>query len=318
MFENFLFSVNIVLPMVLIAVLGYFLKRVGMLGESFVSNTSKLLFNVVVPLSIFNSIAYSDLSETFDLKQVLFTCISTIAVTVIVGLITPRIVKDRSRAATMVQAMYRGNFVILGMPLALSMFGEAGYAPALVMVPFVAGLYSTLAVILFNVMVPEAQGDQKLTPASLGKKLAKNPFIISAVVSMIFALLHLQPPAAVKSAISSVGSMASPLSLLMLGAQFELRQLKGNFKAVAGVTAMKLVVLPIIVLGIAAAMGFRGANLGALFGLYASPTAVASYIMARNMGGDGELAGQLVFVTTLCSAVTVMIGIFALKSFGLI
>jgi hypothetical protein len=89
MFENFLFSVNIVLPMVLIAVLGYFLKRVGMLGESFVSNTSKLLFNVVVPLSIFNSIAYSDLSETFDLKQVLFTCISTIAVTVIVGLITP-------------------------------------------------------------------------------------------------------------------------------------------------------------------------------------------------------------------------------------
>ena len=81
---------------------------------------------------------------------------------------------------------------------------------------------------------------------------------------------------------------------------------------------MKVVLMPLIVLGIAIALGFRGVHLGVIFILFGGPSAVSGYIMAKNMGSDYELSGHITLLTTLLCIGTIFLGVFFLKYFSMI
>ena len=80
---------------------------------------------------------------------------------------------------------------------------------------------------------------------------------------------------------------------------------------------VRLILIPVLVVGCAALLGFRGGELACVFIFFAAPTAVNSYILAGRMGGDGKLAGDTVLATSCVSSVTLTIGIFILKSLQL-
>jgi predicted permease len=65
-------------------------------------------------------------------------------------------------------------------------------------------------------------------------------------------------------------------------------------------------------------MGFRAIDLSVLLCIFASPTAVSSYIMAGNMGCDGELSGQIVVLTTVGSILSIFLFVFALRTIGVL
>ena len=81
---------------------------------------------------------------------------------------------------------------------------------------------------------------------------------------------------------------------------------------------IRLVLLPVVMVSFAYAIGLRGVELFLILMIFGTPVATSSYPMAQNMGGDGQLAGQLVFVSTVASLATIFAFIFTLSRLGLL
>ena len=296
--------------------LGYFLRQWKIINEDFVSIGTKIVFNVALPVLLFRQIAASDLTVVFNPGLILYGLGSTVLTVLLMCLIVPGFIKDKPSQGAFIQGVYRGNFAIVGVPLAINMFGETGALPASLMLPFTVPLYNALAVIILTAYSSEAGAKVSFKKILLG--IAKNPLIIGIVLGLPFSLIKIQLPALVDSCLSPISSLCTPLALLCLGGQFTIRQLKDNLKLSLIATILRLVVLPAILLAIAVCLGFRGGELGALFIMFMAPTAVSSYVMAKTMHSNDELAAQILIMTTFFSSITLFLGIFLLRSLGFI
>lgn len=134
---------------------------------------------------------------------------------------------------------------------------------------------------------------------------------------MIASFFNIKFPGMVKKTISNMGVMTSPLALISIGATFRGREALAKIKPTLGASFIKLIGLAAVFMPLAIYMGFRDQKLIALLIMLASPCTPASYIMAKNMDGDAELASSIVVATTVLSAVTLTVWIFVLRSFGL-
>jgi len=302
---------NAVLPVILVAVAGYALRALNMVDSSFVGKGNRICFRVLLPLTLFMSLYDMDLSVLSNWKLPLFAGVSIVGTALLLSLIVPLFVKDRRRVGSMVQAMFRGNYLILGFILAQTMYGEEGLAPVVLIMPISIGLYNICAVTVLS-HFGETGKEHSLKNTLV--EIAKNPLIFTSVLGVVWAALKIPLPTVLAKPLDTLGGMASPLALLMLGASFDFGKLKGNLRPALACTSMRLVVIPAILLPIAALIGFRGAEMGALFILICAPTAVSSFIMADTMGCDSNLAGQLVVLTTFCSAFTLFAGAAILRA----
>ena len=100
----------------------------------------------------------------------------------------PRLVKENPKRGVIIQAVYRSNFVLFGIPLAASVFGEAGSTMATMMIALVIPIYNVTAVIILEMF----RGG-KVKPSVLVKNVCKNPMILGAVAGLIFYLLKIPP-----------------------------------------------------------------------------------------------------------------------------
>lgn len=116
-----------------------------------------------------------------------------------------------------------------------------------------------------------------------------------------------------KKSVANLSGMATPMAFLILGASFKFSALKGNIKPLTIAVAVKLILFPALFLPLSILMGYRGIQLAALLTMLGAPTAVSSFTMAKQMNGMGELAGQIVIFTSICSIPTMFFWIFLLK-----
>ncbi len=315
--ENLSFSLNVVLPLFVLMVLGFVLRRVGFFSDGFLQVGNKFGFKVTLPVLLFQNIRTSQMGDVFNGGLIAFTVIAILLTAVAACAGTMLVVKDNRRRGAVVQGIFRSNFVLFGVPLALNMFGESALGVTSMLVAVVIPLFNVLAVILLTVFAP--QGDKKqIRLLPILKGIITNPLIIGVAAGLLFSGLRIPLPQFLNSAVEDVAAIATPLALIVLGGQFELKSLRSNAKALSAVTACRLLVVPGVILAAAALLGYRGPELGALLVIFASPTAVSSYIMAENMGSDGELAGQIVVSTTLFSVLTMFVIIYLLKALALI
>ena len=91
-----------------------------------------------------------------------------------------------------------------------------------------------------------------------------------------------------------------------------------NRRTITAVLLIRLILLPVAMVAFAYLIGLRGVELFLILMIFGTPVATSSYPMAQNMGGDGQLAGQLVFVSTVASLVTIFLFIFTLSRLGLL
>jgi len=312
--ESLLFSLGCVLPLFVLILIGYILRRLGMINDNFVSVGTKVVFNVSLPVQLFVQIASSDLTNVFNPKLILFSLISTAILIALAWILIPRFVKGKAKQGASIQALFRGNFAILGVPLAINMFGQEGAAPASLLLPFIVPFYNAMAVVVLTIFSPEENASKKIPVKKILKGIITNPLIIGIVLGIPFALCKVTFPSVVTKCLNSIANLTTPLALICLGGQFSFKLAKANLKISIPITILKLVVI----LSIAVAMGFRGGDLGAIFVLYSAPTAVASYVMAKNMHSDDDLAGQILVFTTFFSCFTLFLILFILRSLQLL
>jgi len=143
----------------------------------------------------------------------------------------------------------------------------------------------------------------------IAKGIVRNPLIIASVLGLITLLLKIELPSLAVKAISDLGSVATPLCLVTLGASLDFSSFSANRKEIMIGTTSRLIVLPLIFIPLAILFGFRGPELASLAVLVAAPASASSFTLAQQMGGDNTLSAQLLVSTTLLSVVTVF-GIF--------
>ena len=323
--ENLAISVNAVLPLIICMAAGYLFRRTKLVDEGFCRKCNTFCFKTFLPLMIFMNVYNSDLESAVQPGAFLFAAAAVLVIFAAAFLIIPRIVKKgsvdsagspvsaASRQAVLIQCIFRSNFVIFGYQVVANVYGAGEAAVASVMAAIVVPLYNVLAVITLEYFTNSKNG---LRPVILG--IIKNPLIIGAVAALLFKLSGLTLPAPLYTGLSDMAGMATPLALVVLGGTFHFDALRRNAGALAIGTLGKIVVAPLVMVPIAAALGFRDANLLSLVIVFASPAAVNSYTMAGAYGHDPGLAGQLVVVTSVLSMVSVFGWIFLLRTLGLI
>ena len=315
--ENFIYSINVTMPIFLVMVLGYFLKQIGMLDDNFVTVANRFNFKVTLPFMLFRDISTVDIKAVVDLKYVLFCAIvSTICFwTVWAG--AKLFLKDKSMRGAFVQASFRGSAAVMGMAFIENIYGSSAMGP--LMIVGAVPLYNIYSVLVLTFEANEEDGRQgagKIKQA--GINILKNPIIIGIFLGLVVSLLGVHFPTIVDRTVDNVARMATPLALVTMGAGFEGRKALAKIKPTLAASFIKLVAQTAVFLPIAAAMGFTGEKIIGILIMLAAPTTPSCYIMAKNMKNDGVLTASIVVTTTLLASFTLTGWIYLLKCTGLI
>ena len=327
--ESFIFSVSAVAPIVLMVLIGYFLKSLGMMKEQFAKDANKLVFRVFMPVMLFlNIYKIKDLSG-FDFGFIGYVLIALLIIFVVSIPAVIAVTKDKGRRGVLVQAAFRSGYSLIGIPLAESLYGTEGAIAATLLSAGVIPLFNILAVISLS-MFSDGNEKEKISVKKILIGIVKNPLIIGIAAGLAalgiraifescgieFRLGNITP---VMTVIQYVSNLAIPMALLVLGAQFEFAAVASMKNEIIFGTVIRTVVVPAIFVSIAYFF-FRGtftaAHYACFVSVFATPVAVTTVPMAQEMDGDVTLAGQLVVWSTLVSALTVFLVTFLLKIGG--
>ena len=313
--ENFLFSLNVTLPIFIIILVGGFLKRIGLLTEGFTSVADKLVFKVALPVQLFQDIAAMDIRADFSGKFVVFCMIATTCMFAATWILGAVFLKDKSMVGAFAQAAARGSAAILGIAFVENIYGDSGMTPRMIVAS--VPLFNIYSVIILTVTSSEGKFNGTLVKKLL-VGVVTNPIILGIAAGMVWSLLRLPMPVILSKSVHSIASTATPLALLVLGATFKGREALQKIGPTIAAAFLKLVAIPAAIFPFAIHMGFRGSELVAIMIMLASPTTVTCYIMAKNMGGDDTLSASVVMTATLFSSVTLTLWVFVMKTFGMI
>ena len=311
--ENLIIAFNVVLPLMLCIMLGYFLNRIGMIGEALRKGMNSLCFKVFLPFYLFQSIYTTDVSASFNGTLMIFCCVAMTAWFALLMYLIPKVEKENPRRGVLIQAMFRSNFALFGLPMAESLCGAERMGPTSLLIGICVPLVNILAVITLESF---RGGKPSIRKMLLG--IAKNPLIIASVLGVVFNLLDIPLPSAVQKTITDLGRVATPLSLVALGASFTFASVAGYRMQLALGVSGKLVICPLIMVSLGVLLGLRAEMLVPVLIFFGAPTAVSSFPMAQQMDGDGELAASLVVFTSALSILTIFLWVFVLKTIGLI
>ena len=314
--EDFFFSINAVAPLIILIAAGYAARQFKFFSDKFLSEANRFVFNFLLPLMLFQNIRNSFHGE-FSNISLIFTALAGVSIIIVLSLcVVPLFVKRRGQRGSMIQGIYRSNFLIYGMPLATGMYGQdAAHSIAMllgVMVPF----YNVAAVIILSVF--SETRTHRLSITQLLWDMARNPLILGCAAGLLFGLFRIEIPMMLNKPIGDLSIAASPLALFLMGGDFKFRNLNNNLWKALSVTAARLFIVPLIAVMVFVPMGFRTVELSVLLCIFATPTAVSSYVMASNMGCDGELSGQIVVLTTVASSLSIFLFIFGLRNMGVL
>lgn len=319
MLSNLTYSINAVLPIFLLVVIGALLNKAGKLNSGFTEVADWLVFKIGLPVMLFLEVAESRISDGLDTRLIVFCIVSVTASFLIVSILTRIFMKDSTKRGAFVQGVCRSNFAILGVPLAENMFGEVGGQAIALVMPFVILMFNMYSVILLSVFSnSESHKLDKRAVLGILKNIVTNPLIIGVLLGVPFMLTGFSLGTAATKTLRYLSNLTTPLALISLGANFRLESLHGRLGYAVAASVGKTIVLPAIAVTIAALLGFRGPSLGVVLICYGAPTAVSSYIMSKKMDNDHELSAQILLLTTLICLITIFIGIFILKSLALI
>ena len=337
--DTLLFALNAILPIILLILLGYLLKRKNFLDEGWFKKGNKLIFRVCLPCMLFINVYNIESFTDINWSVVIYSEIA-ILIVFFLGLLTVKLtVPDNRQKGVVLQCVFRSNFAIIGLTLAESLGGVTGRGIAAVLSAFSIPTFNILAVISLTMFL-EGEGGQKANLKEVLVKIAKNPLIIGVVCGLIvlgirsfipvnadgnpvFSLSGSLP--FLYEALNNLAKICSPLALVILGGLFDFSAVRGLLKEILIGTVARVVVVPLTVIGLAVILSahtdllhFDATVYPALVALFGSPVAVASAIMAQEMDNDGVLAGQLVVWTSIASIFTIFLSILSLRTLGLL
>lgn len=309
--ESFFIALNTVLPLFLMMVLGYVVKLTGLLNEASARQVNKLIFKTFLPLLVFINVYNSNLSGDFRSTLLIFS-VAGVLIEFLVSLVLVLLTEqENSRRGVMLQGMFRSNFVLYGIPVTMALFGDTAAGMAALLIAVIIPMFNALAVLALEMF-----NGQRPNLWQVLKGIITNPLILASAAGIACNYFAFRLPDVVYSTVSTLSGVATPLAFVVLGASLNFGETGRCARPLLLTLVMKLIFYPAAFLGAAILMGFRGAELAVLLTLFGSPIAVSSFTMAQQMGGDDQLAGQLVIFSSVLSIGTIFLLIWGMKFFA--
>ncbi|CCU72233.1 AEC family transporter [Thalassolituus oleivorans] len=297
--QTLLFTLETTMPVILLVVLGIWLKYRGIVDSAFVEASSKLVFRVSLPVLMFMAIATADIQLELHLELTVFVALAAvIAYFAAVGWAT-LVGVNVVQYGAFVQASFRSNLGIVGLALCINAYGDAGAVLGALVLAVVTPIYNLLSVWVL------AQQGQAVNWRQQWVAMAQNPLIIAIVLAVPFSVSGLEIPTMVARAGNALASMTLPLALIGIGASLSASALKQANRLTWHIVGLKLLILPSLVGGAAWCIGFRHEELAVIVLMFASPTAAAAFVMAGAMKADVKLTANAIALTTLGAGITV-------------
>ncbi len=341
--DSFIYSIHSTIPIFLVMIVGWIIKKCQIIDDNFVSKANKYVFHVALPVLLYKDLSKADFVSQFDITFVLFCIIVTTIMFLGVWGLTELFMKEDTMKGAFVQASCRSSAAILGIAFIQNMYSDAGMAPLMILAA--VPLFNIFSVVIltfkaheegFNYPIDNTsyinKNSTNADKANINNKsnnnkkailqscmnIVRNPIIIGIFIGFIASLAHIKLPIVFDKAVESIAQTATPMALICIGAGFEGRKAIKKIRPTLIAAFIKIIGLAVLFLPVAIWMGFRNQELVAILIMLASPTTVTAYIMAKNMYNDEVLTSSVVVVTTFLSSITLTGWIYILRTFNLI
>ncbi len=295
---------NIVLPVFLVIGLGWGLRRIGFLSATDNSALTRLIFYVAAPALLVRSASQTPLSHSLD-PRVIGVIAGGSAVIALVAYAGAWRMRPERRGV-FAQGVHRSNMVFFGLPMVMNAYGPEAVGQVSVLVGVMVVVYNLLAVLVLTLPHRSRGQDRRAAWLDTGRRILFNPLALGSAAGIAMSALGLRLGGPLDTAVDLVGRTALPLALISIGAGLDLARLRNEVPTTLAIALVKLVVGPLLMYLALRALGVTGTALSAPVLLAATPTAVVSYVMSKQMRGDAELAGAVVIGTTLASLATII------------
>lgn len=336
--DSFIYSIHSTIPIFLVMIVGWIIKKCQIIDDNFVSKANKYVFHVALPVLLYKDLSKADFVSQFDITFVLFCVVVTTIMFLGVWGLTELFMKEDTMKGAFVQASCRSSAAILGIAFIQNMYSDAGMAPLMILAA--VPLFNIFSVVILTFKAHEEVFNHSIDNASYINKnstnadkaninnkkailqscmnIVRNPIIIGIFIGFIASLAHIKLPVVFDKAVESIAQTATPMALICIGAGFEGRKAIKKIRPTLIAAFIKIIGLAVLFLPVAVWMGFRNQELVAILIMLASPTTVTAYIMAKNMYNDEVLTSSVVVVTTFLSSITLTGWIYILRTFNLI
>lgn len=311
-----IFAITIVLPNLILMGLGFFMQRRGEVSSAFIDQASKMVFNYALPCLLFFSVANSSVNYS---QQIVLIGAGLLVTLLLFGgaeIYARRFIKQPEDQGVFVQGIFRSNMAILGLATVANAYGEVGLSVGAVYMGVITIVFNVLAVITLSRVstgITTARGRVLM----IGKKIIANPLIIALVAAFIYKALGLPT---LKGVILQTGNLlaaiALPLALICAGATIDIKSMLSPSGLSMQASIGRIVIAPLLAVAVGWGFGLSGVHMGVLFLMVASPTAAASYVMAKAMDGNEVLAANILAFTTVVSLFGMAIGAAILRVAG--
>lgn len=331
---TFSFALRAILPILLVILLGYVTRRVGPWSEDFFKTLNGLCFRLFLPIHLFcNIYALQDLSSVN--WHVIGYLFGGILFSLGVGVVASRLlVHERRQKGVIIQAAFRSNQAILGIPLANALGGEAALSFASLATSVCVPLFNILGVVTLTIF-SDGSG-RKISVRSLVRRVVTNPLIIGCVSGMLLVIVRQFLPTvdgvpvftlrnqlpSLYQTLNNLSRVASPVMLFVLGTRLDFRSVPGLMPRLWLGILMRLGVCPVVVIGFAVIcrewLGLSLVEMPTVIAISSTPVAVSSAVMVQEIGGDDQLASQLVIWSSVLSVVSIFCIVCLMKTIGLL
>lgn len=313
---NTIFIVNTVSPIFLIVVLGWALRKIGVIHEDFIRQSTKFVFNITLPVLIFLKLATVDFSTIFDGKSIVLVYGCMFIIFFLSWLLAKIFIIKGTGRGVFIQGGFWPNNVIIGLALIMNIFGEDAVSKMVMILVFLIPLDYMLSVVALTISDRKEKRSEALT--EMIKSVALNPVIIAAIVAIVISLLQVPIPRVIINTGNYLAAITLPLALIGVGGTLRIKYLQKTSFITLGASIIKLIVAPFIATVIGYSIGYTGTDLGIIYIIFACPTAIVSYVLADAMTPHGEIAGNIVLTTTIASSITISIGLMILTYLNLL
>lgn len=314
--NELLFAGNTILPLLILMCCGFFSRQIGLLNDSLVKGINQLIFKLFLPLNLFYSVLKTPYDTPISGTVMWFIPLGLCLLFSLLYIIVPLLEKDKKKIGVMIQGMGRANYAFFGIPLISMLFPGQNTSLASLVVVVSVPIYNFMAVIALSIY---CGGEVKIKRILLN--IVKNPLIISSILGYIFWALHFQIfdyVPVLEKPVSDLAKISTPLALFSLGGAIRFSSIRKHIRQLIIAVSSKLIVGPALFVSLAALLGVRDVGLACVMMIFGAPTAVTSFPMAQQMGGDADLAAEIVALSSAFSIITSFIFIFILKSMALI
>lgn len=287
------------LPGFTLILLGLLLRRVGFPAEAFWPEAERLSYWLLFPCLLFSTLATAQLGGVGLLGMAAALIGAVLLVSLLVLVSRPLWSLSAAAFTSVFQGAVRKNTAV-GLAAASALAGPEGLALAAVAMISMIPLLNLLCV---SVLLWYRDGGDRGW-STLGREVLKNPLILACVAGIGVNLLGMRPPGWLLDALGQLGRASVPLGLLVVGAALRWRVERQELQGILFSSVPKLLLMPSVVWGLCVLLevGVQETRIAVLFG--ALPTAVSSYILARQMGGDEHLMASIITLQTLLAMLT--------------